>query len=184
MQSDAAACCVADSSKWKSVASSSSCGRTWSSGKLWIGRAWVGGICTKKRWTETGNEDCGCGQHAHIDRRGEGLATGNAKGGQTQAVEGTTCSVKDRTKEALSELHQDLDTGRNIMHFYFILPVKTEWVKRGAYILHGFMPCTIIYNGMAFICNAWWDLESFQSKKKKRPWDGETGRPRYMCTNP
>lgn len=40
-------------------------------------------------------------EHARIDRRGEGSATGNVKEGQTQAVEGTSRSVKDRTKEAL-----------------------------------------------------------------------------------
>ena len=40
-------------------------------------------------------------EHARIERRGEGSATGNAEGGRTQAVEGTSRSVKDRTKEAL-----------------------------------------------------------------------------------
>lgn len=40
-------------------------------------------------------------EHARIDGRREGSATGNAEGGRTQAVEGTSRSVKDRTKESL-----------------------------------------------------------------------------------
>ena len=38
-------------------------------------------------------------ENARIERKREWSATGNAEGGRTQAVEGT--SVKDRTKEAL-----------------------------------------------------------------------------------
>jgi hypothetical protein len=40
-------------------------------------------------------------ENARIERKRKGSATGNAEGGQTQAVEGTSRSVKDRTKEAL-----------------------------------------------------------------------------------
>ena len=40
-------------------------------------------------------------EHARIDGRREGSAAGNAEGGRTQAVEGTSRSVKDRTKESL-----------------------------------------------------------------------------------
>jgi len=40
-------------------------------------------------------------ENARIERKREGSATGNAEGGRTQAVEGASRSVKDRTKEAL-----------------------------------------------------------------------------------
>jgi len=40
-------------------------------------------------------------ENARIERKREGSATGNHEGDRTQAVEGTSRSVKDRTKEAL-----------------------------------------------------------------------------------
>ena len=40
-------------------------------------------------------------ENARIDRKRGGSASGNTEGGRTQAVEETSRSVKDRTKEAL-----------------------------------------------------------------------------------